>query len=86
MFSVFDVGAFQGAGSTGFLAPSCIARVLGLDVAGELRACCGEQVRVATISWRDRECFWLSERRTKASLDLLKDCGEPFPMGRQYER
>lgn len=85
MFAVFDVGAFQGAGRASFPAPSCLARVLGLGGAGEPRASCGEQVRVAAISRRGRECFWVSERRMKASLDLLKGRGEPLPMGRQYE-
>lgn len=84
MCAVFDVGAFQGAGSAAFPAPSCLAQVLGLGGAGEPRASCGEQVHEAAISRRDRECFWVSERRMKA-LDLLKVHGEPFPMGRQYE-
>lgn len=53
--------------------------------AGEPKACHGEQVCLAAISWRDGEHFHLSERMTdgiKASLDLLNDHDEPFPMGR----
>ena len=79
-----DVGAFQGAGSSAFPAP----QVLGRGGAGEPKACHGEQICIAAISWRDGEHFQLLERMSdgvKASIDLLKDRDEPLPMGRHYE-